>query len=105
MGPIVRRVDNFIQRIKPYRENEMCSLSNQNKKRTIFILWPAGISPLDNVIHSSYNRDLLIAYARVWGLREIAGLQFFLAKFVCWWIFEQPFVLGQVSKPDWVQTF
>ena len=30
LGPVVQRVDNFIQRINPYPEDKICSLSNQN---------------------------------------------------------------------------
>ena len=30
LGPVVRRVDNFIQFINPYPMDNICSLSNQN---------------------------------------------------------------------------
>ena len=32
LGPVVRRVDNFIQRINPYPADKFCSLSNRNAK-------------------------------------------------------------------------
>ena len=53
--PVVRRVDNFIQRINPYPVDKTFSLTDQNQKRANFIHW-IGIFPLDEVNHSSYNR-------------------------------------------------
>ena len=38
-GPVVRRVDNFIQQINPYPVDKICSLSNQNQERANFIRW------------------------------------------------------------------
>ena len=38
-GPVVRRVDNFIQWINPYPADKMGALSNQNKERANFIRW------------------------------------------------------------------
>ena len=38
-GPVVRRVDNFIQQINPCPVDKICSLSNQNQERANFIRW------------------------------------------------------------------
>ena len=37
LGPVVRRVDNFTQRINPYPVDKIYSLSNQNYEHPNFI--------------------------------------------------------------------
>ena len=59
LGLVVRRVDNFIQRINPCPVDKICSLSNQNLECVHFI-HPIRIYPLDKVIHSSYNQAQFI---------------------------------------------
>ena len=56
-GPVVRRLDNCIQRINPYPVDKIWSFSNKNLERANYIRW-IGIYFLDKVIHSSYNRVL-----------------------------------------------
>ena len=53
LGPIVRRVDNFIQLINPYPEDKIGAFLILIGQRANFIHW---IYPPGRVIHSSYNR-------------------------------------------------
>ena len=53
-GPVVRRVDNFIQRINPYPVDKIGAFLILIGQRANFIHW-TGIYPLDKVIYSSYN--------------------------------------------------
>ena len=55
LGPVVRRVDNFIQQINPYSTDRIGAFLNLIGQRAKFIQW-IGIYPLDRVIHPSYNR-------------------------------------------------
>ena len=54
-GPVVRRVDNFIQQINPYPVDKIGAFLILIGQRANFVHW-TGIYPLDKVIHSSYNR-------------------------------------------------
>ena len=54
-GPVVRRVDNFIQQINPYLVDKIGAFLILIGQRASFVHW-IGIYPLDKVIHSSYNR-------------------------------------------------
>ena len=56
-GPVVRRVDTFIQRINPYPVDKIGAFLILIRQRANFIHWIA-IYPLDKVNHSSYNRAL-----------------------------------------------
>ena len=58
-GPVVRRVDNFIQQINLYPADKIGAFLILIGQRTNFIHW-TGIYPLDKVIHSLYNRALLV---------------------------------------------
>ena len=62
-GPVVRRVDNFIQQMNPYPADKTGAYLILIGQRANFIHW-IGIYPLENVIHSSYNRAKVISTAK-----------------------------------------
>ena len=62
-GPVVRRVDNIIQRINSYPADKIGAFLILIGQRVNFIHW-IGIYPLDKVIHSLYNRALLVIVVR-----------------------------------------
>ena len=62
-GPVVRRVDNFIQQMNPYPADKTGAYLILIGQRTNFIHW-IGIYPLEKVIHSSYNRAKVISTAK-----------------------------------------
>ena len=57
LGPVVRRVDNFIQRINHCPADKIGAFLILIGQLANFI-HRIGIYPLDKVIHSSYNRAL-----------------------------------------------
>ena len=54
LGPVVQRVDNFIQRINPYPVDKIGAFLILIGQQADFIQW-IGIYPLDKVIHCSYS--------------------------------------------------
>ena len=58
LGPVVRRVDNFIQLINPYPVDKTGVFLILIGQRANFIHW-IGIFPLDKVIHSLCNWALV----------------------------------------------
>ena len=62
LGPVVRRVDNFIQRINSYPADKIGAFLILIGQRANFIHW-IGIYPLDNDIHSTNNRALVFSWA------------------------------------------
>ena len=55
LGTVVRRVNNFIQRINPYPVDKICSFVILMDHAKILL----GIYPLDNFIHSSHKRNVI----------------------------------------------